>query len=127
LNCRTRAIPSLSNLHANTTLTLPPKFPFLHQLQPRAPFRNTPPLILECGGSATAFEDQSHFLDSRFTTHLAPPYRRSSLTSAIILLFHLSTFLIHPIHFSSCGNSFFHLTLYFPSRYLYLVKDVHFQ
>src|SRR5258705_2475864 len=40
---------------------------------------------------------------------------------------HLFTFLILPIHFSSCGNSFFHLTLYFPSRYLYIVADVHSQ
>src|SRR6266849_2106421 len=41
--------------------------------------------------------------------------------------FHLFTFLILPIHFSSCGNSFFHLTLHFPSRYLYIVSDVHSQ
>jgi hypothetical protein len=40
---------------------------------------------------------------------------------------HLFAFLILPIHFSSCGNSFFHLTLHFPSRYLYIVRDVHSQ
>ena len=39
----------------------------------------------------------------------------------------LSGFLMLSIHFSSCGNSFFHLTLHFPSRYLTSVKDVHSQ
>src|SRR6266436_1961138 len=57
----------------------------------------------------------------RLAQRLSPFFRRRPPHS------HLSTFLILPIHFSSCGNSFFHLTLHFPSRYLYIVRDVHSQ
>jgi hypothetical protein len=43
---------------------------------------------------------------------------RSTKPSPTVPLLPQSIFLILPIHFSSCGNSFFHLTLHFPSRYL---------
>ena len=103
LNCRPLANPFQPNPNANTGLTPRPEFPFLHHLHNRVPFRNTLPTLTP------------HNPDLKLCFPAIPP------------LFHLSTFLILPIHFSSCGNSFFHLTLHFPSRYLYIVRDVHSQ
>jgi len=53
LKCRPHANPIPSNPLANATLTLRPKFPFLHQLHTRVPLRNTKPRRFLASSSVT--------------------------------------------------------------------------
>jgi hypothetical protein len=73
LNCRTRANPSPPNPLANTDVTLHPKFPFLHQLHTRVPFRNTP--------AQPALEARPQSLSSRPEQRRSLPLRSGGTTA----------------------------------------------
>jgi hypothetical protein len=135
------ANPFSPNPHANAGLTLHPEFPILHHLHTRVPVRNTPPCptltrelkfcrpdrsgpAFSSAPSAARRPRSGGTAATNQPTHSSISKARPSTCSHSP---HLFAFLILPIHFSSCGNSFFHLTLHFPSRYLYIVRDVHSQ